>query len=65
MFERSETKVKIFQVLQEWNPNIDGKATAYMIAKKIGASEGIVNKILRYLRDEGLVKKSSGGAYHL
>lgn len=62
VFERGELRKAILKALIEWNYQIE-RANPYNIAKKLGISESSVTKILRAMKDEKIVKKSSHGSW--
>ena len=68
MFERSDIKKRLLEELAKYereNLYALKKASAFQLAKDLDASENAVSQILRHLKYEGIVTKSSGGSWHL
>jgi ribosomal protein S25 len=64
MYEKSVKKKNILDALIKWDYNAF-KATPYQIARKVSCSESSATKILRYLKDQGVVNRNSKGSWHL
>lgn len=64
MLERSLIKAKVLETLIRWEIK-DGKSTSYNIAKKIGCSQDMVQKVIRVFKEEGKVFTSLGGSHVL
>jgi hypothetical protein len=60
MLEKSFVKPKVEKALKVWNYK-KGMASAYSIAKRIGASPDMVQKVLRMLKDEKRASKRKVG----
>ena len=64
MYQHSELKDRLIKALKAWSYSKEA-ATPYNIARRINCSESQVCRILRYLKDEGLVRKSDSGSWHI